>query len=77
MFSCPYQNPNYHELNFEFLHEHIGMICVSTIGLVQVSSGFREIPTDRFQWHPRYCLIGWFVLPLMIAQLLDTTSSWG
>ena len=69
-------------LILEFLHEHalsIDFAMFLLIGMVQVIvyPVFREIPTDRFaEWHPRYCnLIGWFVLPLMIAQLLDTTSS--
>ena len=39
--------------------------------------GFREISDDRFStWHPKYCnRIGWFVLPLMTAQLLGSASS--
>jgi len=66
----------------EFLHEHalsIDFAMFVLIGLVQVVvyPVFREIPPDRFaQWHPRYCnLIGWFVLPLMLGQLIDTASS--
>lgn len=63
----------------EFLHEHalsIDFAMFILIGLVQVIvyPVFRQIPADRFaEWHPRYCnQIGWFVLPLMIAQLLDS-----
>lgn len=66
----------------EFLHEHalsIDFAMFILIGLVQVIvyPVFREIPSDRFaKWHPRYCnQIGWFVLPLMIAQLLDSAST--
>jgi len=66
----------------EFLNEHalsidFGMFIL--IGMVQVIvyPVFREIPNDRFPiWHARYCnQIGWFVLPLMFAQLLDALSS--
>jgi len=66
----------------EFLHEHalsIDFAMFVLIGLVQVIvyPVFREIPEDRFStWHPKYCnQIGWFVLPLMIAQLLDSAST--
>ena len=69
-------------LVLEFLHEHalsIDFAMFVLIGLVQVIvyPVFREIPADRFaKWHPRYCnQIGWFVLPLMIAQLLDSAST--
>ncbi len=65
----------------EFLHEHaltIDFAMLVLIGLVQVIvyPVFREIPSDRFaKWHPDYCKkIGWFVLPLMIAQLIDSAS---
>jgi len=66
----------------EFLHEHalsIDFAMFVLIWLVQVIvyPVFREIPEDRFSsWHPKYCnQIGWFVLPLMIAQLLDSAST--
>ncbi|MEK9772411.1 MAG: hypothetical protein VW907_01795 [Opitutae bacterium] len=67
---------------FEFLHEHalsIDFAIFILIWLVQVVvyPVFREIPPDRFaRWHPHYCTkIGWFVLPLMLAQLLGTLSN--
>lgn len=69
-------------LLLEFLHEHalsIDFAMFVLIGLVQVIvyPVFREIPAERFtRWHPRYCnQIGWFVLPLMIAQLIDSAST--
>ena len=69
-------------LLLEFIHEHalsIDFAMFVLIGLVQVIvyPVFREIPSDKFAiWHPRYCnQIGWFVLPLMIVQLLDSASS--
>ena len=69
-------------LVLEFLHEHalsIDFAMFVLIWLVQVIvyPVFREIPDGRFStWHPQYCnRIGWFVLPLMIAQLLDSAST--
>ena len=69
-------------LLLEFLHEHalsIDFAMFVLIGLVQVIvyPVFREIPVDRFaRWHSRYCnQIGWFVLPLMIAQVIDSAST--
>ena len=69
-------------LLLEFIHEHalsIDFAMFVLIGLVQVIvyPVFREIPSDKFAiWHPKYCnQIGWFVLPLMIVQLLDSASS--
>jgi fatty-acid desaturase len=69
-------------LVLEVLHEHalsIDFAMFVLIGLVQVIvyPVFREIPSDRFaKWHPRYCnQIGWFVLPLMIAQLIDAATT--
>jgi len=69
-------------LVLEFLHEHaltIDFAMFLLIGLVQVIvyPVFREIPENRFAaWHPVYCKqIGWFVLPLMFAQLLGSLSS--
>ena len=65
----------------EFLHEHalgLDFAMFTLIWLVQVIvyPVFHEIPADRFaKWHPRYCnQIGWFVLPLMIGQLIDSVS---
>ena len=69
-------------LVLEFLNEHalsIDFAMFILIGLVQVIvyPVFREIPEDRFAiWHPRYCnQIGWFVLPLMFAQLMGSLSA--
>ncbi len=69
-------------LFLELLHEHglsIDFAMFILIGLVQVVvyPVFREIPPDRFaKWHPRYCnQIGWFVLPLMFLQLINSASS--
>ena len=67
---------------FETLHEHalsIDFAMLVVIWMVQVIiyPAFRNIDAVNFpEWHAQYCKqIAWFVLPLMVSQILECTTS--
>jgi len=66
----------------EFLYEHVLVINFAMFVLIWVVQlivypVFRLIETDSFSaWHRSYCnKIGIFVLPLMVAQLIESASA--
>ena len=67
---------------FETLYEHaisIDFAMFVVIWMVQliIYPAFRSIADCEFsEWHAKYCKqIAWFVLPLMVSQVLECTAS--
>jgi len=66
----------------EFLYEHVlainfAMFVLIWVVQVIVYPVFQQVEPSRFPiWHRSYCnKIGFFVLPLMIAQLIESASA--
>ena len=66
----------------EFLHEHalsidFGMLILIWMVQIIVYPTFHKIAKEDFiNWHRSYCnAIGFFVLPVMVCQLLEASSA--
>ena len=66
----------------EFLHEHalcidFGMLILIWMVQIIVYPTFHKIVKEEFvTWHQTYCnSIGFFVLPVMVCQLLEASSA--